>query len=111
MNTSLKIATLAMGLAVALGGASAASANTPWKAHHPRRAELNARLERQSHRVGVERRKGEMTLAQAQSVRAQDHGIRAQERLDASRHNGHITKAEQRQLNHAATGVSRQIRG
>jgi len=110
MNTSTKLATLAMGLAVALAGATGASATTTtWKTHHPRRAEVNARLARQNHRITVQRREGELTGRQAHELRAEDRGVRNQERFYASRDGGHITKAEQHRLNREENGVSGQI--
>jgi len=109
MTNSMKIVTVAMGLAVALAGATGASATTRWQAHHPRRAEVNARLERQNHRITAERREGELTRRQAHDLRAEDRGIRGQERLYASRDGGHITRAEQHRLNREENGVSRQI--
>jgi hypothetical protein len=111
MNTSVKIATLAMGLAVVLAGATSASADTRWQSHHPRREEVNTRLARQNHRITVERRQGELTGRQAHELRAEDRGVRAQERFYASRHGGHVTRAEQRRLNREENGVSRQIGG
>jgi hypothetical protein len=105
----MKIATAVMGMAVALAGVSSASATTRWQAHHPRRTEVNRRLDRQNHRIGAERRDGQLTVAQARDLRAQDRGIRGQERFDASHDNSHITKAEQRRLNHEENGVSHEI--
>jgi hypothetical protein len=111
MNTSVKIAALAMGLAVVLAGATSASADTPWQSHHPRREEVNTRLLRQNHRITVERREGELTRRQAHELRTDDRGVRNQERFYASRDRGHITKAQQRRLNREENGVSRQIGG
>ena len=109
MKTSIKIATVAMGLAVLVAGATGASADTRWQAHHPRREEVNNRLARQNHRITVERREGELTRRQAHELRAEDRGVRNQERFYASRDGGHITRAEQRRLNHEENGVSGQI--
>jgi hypothetical protein len=111
MNTSVKIATLVMGLAVVLAGATSASADTRWQSHHPRREEVNTRLARQNHRITAERRQGELTGRQAHELRAEDRGVRAQERFYASRHGGHITRAEQHRLNREENGVGRQIGG
>jgi hypothetical protein len=98
-------ATLAV---AALGMATAADAST-WRSHHPRRAEVNARLANQDRRIHQERKEGEITAAQAHDLHAEDRGIRAQERYDASVHDGHITRAEQAQLNHQENQVGRQI--
>ena len=99
---------LAAVLAVASSG-FAASADAAWATRHPRRAEVNARLANQDRRIHQERKEGEITAAQAHDLHAEDRGIRAQERYDASRNNGHITRAEQAQLNHEENQVSRQI--
>jgi hypothetical protein len=111
MNTPLKFAALAIGLAVAVAGATSASADTTWRMHHPRREEVNARLERQHHRITMAHREGKLTGRQAQKLHAEDRGIRARERLYASRHQGRLTRGEQHRLNHEENGVSRQIRG
>jgi hypothetical protein len=111
MNTKAKFATVALGLAVVLAGATGASADTRWQAHHPRREEVNHRLARQEHRITMERRSGELSRHQAHELRAEDRGIRAQERYAAARDGGHISKAEQHRLNREENGVSRQIRG
>ena len=87
----------------------ATSADAGWRANHPRRAEVNARLANQDRRIHQERKEGEITAAQAHDLHAEDRGIRGQERYDASPNNGHITRAEQAQLNHEENQVSRQI--
>ncbi|HWX88770.1 MAG TPA: hypothetical protein VNY75_00580 [Rhizomicrobium sp.] len=94
--------------AAGIGAASSADA-AGWRAHHPRRAEVNMRLNNQNHRIAVERREGELTRAQAADLHVEDRGIRAQERFDASRNGGHITRAQQARLNHEENQVSRQI--
>ena len=109
MNTKAKFATVALGLAVVLAGATGASADTRWQAHHPRREEVNHRLARQNHRIMVERREGELTGRQARALHAEDRGIRTQEQVFASRDHGHITGAEQSRLNREENAVSRQI--
>ena len=97
-------------LALSVAGLSVNSADAMgWRASHPRRAEVNARLNRQDHRIHVERREGEITGAQAHDLHAEDRGIRAQERFDASQNGGHITRSEQRSLNSQENTVSREI--
>jgi hypothetical protein len=97
-------------LSLALAGAFVAtSADAAWAPHHPRRAEVNARLAHQSHRIMMERREGELTARQARLLHTEDRGIRAQEGFYASRHDGHISRAEQIRLNHEENAVSRQI--
>ena len=99
---------IAMTLALT-GAAFVTSADAGWRANHPRRAEVNGRLNNQARRIHQERKEGEITGAQAADLHAEDRGIRAQERFDASQNGGHITKSEQLQLNHEENGVSHQI--
>lgn len=108
--TPFKLAkTLLAGLAIVALTAGAASAGPNWAKHHPRRAEVNARLANQNRRINAERREGDLTKAQAADLHAEDRGIRAQEHFDASRDGGHITKAEQNQLNQELNATSGQI--
>jgi hypothetical protein len=109
MNTAFKTLVLAVSLAGTLAAASAASAETRWQADHPRRVEVNARLADQSRRIAVERRDGQMGPGRAMLIRAEDRRILRQERFDARRDHGHITRVEQRRLNHEENFVSRQI--
>jgi len=97
-----------LGIALSTSGIATASAAT-WAQKHPRRAEVNARLAHQDRRIHQERKEGEITAAQAHDLHVEDRGIRAQERFDASQNNGHITKAEQRQMNKEENQVSAQI--
>ncbi len=102
--------TILFALSLALAGTVVATgADAAWAPYHPRRAEVNARLAHQYHRVMMERREGELTGRQARLLHTEDHGIRAQERFYASRDGGHITRAEQVRLNHEENTVSHQI--
>ena len=104
----MKLRTLliaAAGLTLAAGAAGAASAETPWQAHHPRRVEVNHRLERQNHQIRVERREGDLTAAQARRLHERDYMIRMQERRFASHRGGHIGYAEQARLNRQENAV------
>jgi hypothetical protein len=107
MNAPIKLALAAFGLAAALAGT--ASADTSWQAHHPWRQQVNHRLMHQHRRIAMERRGGEISGAQARDLRAEDRGIRGQERVFASRHHGRLTRAEHYRLNREENGVSRQI--
>ena len=98
-------------LATAFLGVSfvAASAQSNWDANHPRRAEVNARLQNQNQRIKQEVRQGEITEAQAQQLHQEDHAIRQEERTMSKLNGGHITAAEQKSLNQQENAVSRQI--
>lgn len=99
-------------LAVLLAGvalSTAALAETQWEKDHPRRDQVNDRLQNQDRRIHQQVKEGDLTKAQAASLHRQDHAIRKEERRMAARHGGHITKAEQARLNHQENRVSREI--
>lgn len=109
MNTT-KLLISAM--TVAFAGALAAPAfaeEGQWAKHHPRREQVNKRLERQDKRIHQERKEGEITKDQAQALHKEDRQIRQEERDMASQNGGHITKQEQRTLNQQENAVSKQI--
>ncbi len=97
-------ATLATTLA-----APAAAWGGHWRAAHPRRAEVNARLFHQQRRITEERREGELSGAQARELRAEDRGIRREERQMARLNGGRLTGAEYRALNQQENAVGQQI--
>ncbi len=88
---------------------TAAIAETRWERHHPRRDQVNDRLERQHARIHAGLRNGQLTPQEARQLRQEDRQIRQQERSFASQNNGHITRAEQKQLNQEENAVSRQV--
>jgi hypothetical protein len=92
----------AMGLAMAAG---VASAETPWQHAHPRRAEVNHRLDHLNRSIRHERREGDLTAAQARRLHERAHLIRVQERHFARMHGGHLTRGEQARLNHEENGA------
>jgi hypothetical protein len=98
-----------MGLAMTGVAVSTAAADPQWDANHPRRDQVNDRLENQNRRIHQERREGEINGARARALHAQDHRIRMQERRMAARHGGHITRSEQRKLNRELNHTSREI--
>ena len=85
-------------------------AQNNWDANHPRRAEVNGRLQNQNARVDNKVADGKMSRGEAAKIHSQDHAIRREERRDAAAHGGHITKAEQAHINHQENHVSREIR-
>ena len=112
MNLKKTMLLSAMGLILAAGAAAGgASAETRWDAHHPRRVEVNHRLHNQALRIHEERKAGELSVRKAHRLHVADRHIRREERRDAARHGGHITKAEQFKLNKEENGVSRRIGG
>ena len=95
--------------AVLIASGSTALADTRWERFHPRRDQVNDRLERQNHRINHEYREGELSRWQVRELHLEHRGIRRQERFFAAHHDGHITRREQRLLDREENGVSRQI--
>jgi hypothetical protein len=89
--------------------AGGAMADTQWDKNHPRRDQVNDRLENQNKRINQEVKEGEMGKRKAAQLHRDDHKIRKEERLMASQNGGHITKTEQRALNQQENAVSRKI--
>jgi hypothetical protein len=103
------IGAIILGTTITLTSATFVSAQTTWDQNHPRRAEVNGRLENQNSRIKQEVREGEISKSQAKQLHAEDHAIRQEERAMARTNNGHITGAEQKALNQQENQVSRQI--
>ncbi len=108
MNSLIKTTAIILGAIATLGAAGAASAN-PWQMHHPRRVEVNHRLERIDHRIGMERRDGELSRGQGRDLRREDAGLRGQERFYASHDRSHLTRADYHRLNREEDHLSRQV--
>ncbi|MBI5436510.1 MAG: hypothetical protein HY937_05345 [Nitrosomonadales bacterium] len=76
---------------------------------HPRRHEVNHRLNNQNKRIHREVKEGEMSKGEAAKLHKEDRQIRQEERNMASQNGGHITKQEQRTLNSQENAVSKKI--
>ncbi len=77
--------------------------------NHPRRAEVNQRLNNQDRRINRDVRNGDISRRQANRLHQRDHQIRREERRMAYRHDGHITKRDQNRLNRQENHMSRRI--
>ena len=100
----------ATGLALA-ASAGAASAATTWQIHHPRRVEVNHRLDHLRRDVRFDRRTDRISPMKAHHLDARLHRIRLQERGMAAEHDSHITRREQARLNRQETGVRSSLPG
>ena len=78
--------------------------------NHPRRAEVNQRLQNQDRRIHNKVRNGDISRHQAHNLHRKDHRIRREERRMAFRHNGHINSHEQNRLDQRENRLSRKIR-
>jgi hypothetical protein len=86
-----------------------ASAETAWQKDHPRRTQVNHRLDNQNRRIHQDVKNGTLSKSQAASLHHEDHQVRQEERDMASQNGGHITKSEQRALNGQENAISSQI--
>ncbi len=107
VNTKGYVVAVAAALAATVAGGAIAAGD--WKKDHPRRAQVNSRLNNQNQRIKNEVKSGEMSKGQAAKLHKEDRQIRKEERAMASQNGGHITKQEQRTLNQQENAVSRQI--
>jgi len=109
LTRTRKIIAVALGALAIAAVANSASAETQWERNHPRRDQVNDRLENQNARINREYREGEISKARERKLHAEDHRIRGEERLMASMNGGHITRLEQASLNQQENKVSHQI--
>ncbi len=84
-------------------------AETQWQKDHPRRTEVNKRLNNQNQRIHNEVKSGQISKARAAKLHHEDHALRTEERTMASTDHGHITKTDQRALNQQENQVSKQV--
>ena len=89
-------------LALALASATAVSAGGHKKSfakEHPRRAEVVHREKKENDKVNKAMTEKKITYQQGHKIQKEERKIRQEERADAAKHGGHITKAEKRELN------------
>jgi hypothetical protein len=77
---------------------------------HPRRSEVNSRVDNQRSRINQGLTSGRLTPTQAKQLQTNDSAIKQQERADVKANGGYLTKAEQKQLNQEENANSRSIR-
>ena len=76
---------------------------------HPRVNEVNQRLDDQQARINQGLANGTMNGKQAARDEAHNANIAKRESVDEAKHNGHLTKGEQRRLNRSENKNSRRI--
>ena len=116
-------ALLASGLAFAQNSATGSTATTTngpaatstqankgtWNQNHPRRAEVNQRVNNQDKRINQEEKSGQISKQKAKRLKANDRAIKQEEKDMAKQNGGHITKQEQKDLNKQLNKNSRKI--
>lgn len=76
---------------------------------HPRVNQVNRREGRQQKRIANGINNGTLSPKQAANLEHREASVQNQEQKDMAAHNGHLTKAEQRQLNRRQNRISRSI--
>jgi CRISPR/Cas system-associated endoribonuclease Cas2 len=104
-----KAAALIAVLGVLATATTSSFADTAWQKKHPRREQVNNRLQNQNKRIHNEVKEGELSPGQARALHKDDKRIRQEERDMAAQNGGHTTKQEQRTLNQQENAVSKQI--
>jgi hypothetical protein len=77
---------------------------------HPRRNEVNKRVDNQRERIDEGVKNGKLSEQQAQQLRANDRAIKEQEHAEVRANGGHLTPGEKRQLNQEENANSALIR-
>jgi hypothetical protein len=89
--------------------AAALIADTAWQKTHPRREQVNNRLENQQDRIKDQVKDGDIGKAKAARLHKADRQIRQEERDMAAQNGGHLSKPEQKILNRQENAVSKKI--
>jgi hypothetical protein len=77
---------------------------------HPRRNEVNTRVDNQRGRIDQGLKNGTLDKQQAQQLRANDRAVKQQEHADVKANGGYLTGAQQKQINQEENANSQMIR-
>jgi len=115
LNSSLLV--LAVGGLMFAGSASAQTATTTSGAGpgvvdpgHPRVNQVNHREANQQKRIGNGVKNGTLTPKQTSHLEKREANLQNKEQADMAKHNGHLTKVEQKNLNHRENRISHSIK-
>jgi hypothetical protein len=75
----------------------------------PRVNQVHRRQTRPQKRIAQGVKSGSLSPREAARLEKREAGVQRQENRDLAKHNGHLTKAEQRQLNRRENRISRSI--
>jgi hypothetical protein len=76
---------------------------------HPRRNEVNQRVDNQRERIREGEKSGKLTPEQAAQLKANDKAVKEQEHAEVRANGGHLTPAEKKQLNQEENANSKMI--
>jgi hypothetical protein len=107
------LAVLAVGGVIMVGSASAQNSTGAGPGvvdpGHPRVNQVNRREANQQQRIANGVNSGKLTPAQASHLEKRETAVQNREQRDMAKHNGHLTKAEQRGINRQQNRISRTI--
>jgi hypothetical protein len=109
------LAVLAVGGLMFVGSAAAQSSNTSGAGpgaddpNHPRVNQINGREQNQQDRIANGMKDGQLTPGQAANLEKGEQRLENNEKRDMAKDNGHLTKQDQRQLNHEENRMSNKI--
>jgi hypothetical protein len=114
MKISNSLSVLALGGLLVTGSAIAQTATSgagPGVVDpgHPRVNEVNRREESQQKRIANGINNGSLNPKEAANLEKREASVQKQEQADMAKHNGHLTKAEKRQLNRRENRISHSI--
>src|ERR1700740_2857918 len=76
---------------------------------HPRVNQVNGRETNQQVRIANGVKNGQLTPGQTARLEHGEQRLQSNEKKDMAKDNGHLTKKDQRQLNHEANNMSKRI--
>ena len=76
---------------------------------HPRVNEVNQREQNQQDRIANGVKNGTLSPKQASNLEEREASVENREQKDMAKHNGHLTKAEQRGINRQQNRISKSI--
>jgi hypothetical protein len=76
---------------------------------HPRVNQVNRRETNQQNRIANGIKNGQLKPGQAARLERGEQRLQNNEKKDMAKDNGHLTKKDQRQLNHEANNMSKRI--
>ncbi len=115
---SSSLLVLAVGSLMFVGSAVAQTANTSNTSNagpgavdpgHPRVNQVNRRETRQQNRIANGIKNDKLSPKQTANLEKREASVQSQEKKDMAAHNGHLTKANQNQLNRHQNHISNSI--
>ena len=111
-NITQSLLILAVGGLMTFGSAAAQTSGAgagQYDPGHPRVNQVNRRETNQQNRIANGVKNGQLTPGQTARLERGEQRLQNNEKRDMAKDNGHLTKQDQRQLNHEANNMSKRI--